>query len=228
MKPDNLEIVARIEQRLEALGLSPRKASLESGYGPDAIRDLKRDPSVIPRLDTMTALARTLQVSPQWLAFGVEDFAQEDPNADLPVIGEVAAGVWHDLSLEMDESPFAPVLGGRNMRYSPTAQYGLVVRGTSLNRQAQSGDILRCLDIGNSGLRPRPGDLVVVERRRAQLGQKEVTAKVLKRVDGRLELWPDSTDPRWAQPILVEGLSGDEDVRAIAVVDRIIRQLRTD
>lgn len=228
MKISNRAIVGRIDERLSAVGLSARKASLDSGLGPDAIRDLKRDELVMPRLDTIMALAGTLRTTPEYLSFGVTETEVVDPAYELPVIGEVAAGIWHDVSITPDESPFSPIAGGRNIRFPREGQYGLVVRGTSVNRQAAPGDILRCLDIGVTGLMRRPGDLVIVERRRAQLGQKEVTAKVYKRVSGRDELWPDSDDPRWSQPILTEGISEDEEVVIVAIVDRIIRQLRED
>ena len=39
---DSSGLVQRIEQRLRALNMSPRKASLATGYGADLIRNIRR------------------------------------------------------------------------------------------------------------------------------------------------------------------------------------------
>ena len=104
--------------------------------------------------------------------------------------------------------------------------FGLQVRGTSINRQAKEGDILFCLDI-SAGWQPEDGNLVIVERRRDQDGNREVTAKRFRRRGNRIELWPESDDPRWQEPIVLEGEPADrETVHIIAHVEWVFRNMR--
>jgi SOS-response transcriptional repressor LexA len=63
----------RIDQRLKELGKSPRAASLDSGMGATAIRDIFRRPENSLTLETIRKLAVGLETSAEWLAFGAED-----------------------------------------------------------------------------------------------------------------------------------------------------------
>jgi SOS-response transcriptional repressor LexA len=103
------DVLERIDRRLEALGLSPRKASIDAGLGPDAIRDLKRKPESSPTLRTLSALAPVLRTTVAWLA---EEVGPEDPEgADntIPVWGQVGAGGavfrFHDVTGPIDRIP---------------------------------------------------------------------------------------------------------------------------
>lgn len=52
----------------------------------------------------------------------------------------------------------------------------------------------------------RVGDLVVVERRRGGGLLRERTIKeVAFNARGKMELWPRSTNPKWSQPIVLNG-----------------------
>lgn len=66
------ELHDRIERRIKDLDLSDRAASIASGLSPDAINKLlsKREQSTT--VSTIQKLARGLQTSAEWLAFGVE------------------------------------------------------------------------------------------------------------------------------------------------------------
>src|SRR5688572_14883471 len=97
----------RIRDRLEELGLSARAASLKAGGSDGMIRNILIGVSENPRGDTLTKIAKVLEVSPEWLLTG------EGPSApgtrrsdvrpadlpytqlgqlprDLPVLGTVA------------------------------------------------------------------------------------------------------------------------------------------
>lgn len=147
----------------------------------------------------------------------------------LPVIGRVAAGMW----LEIDGNdefgePLFEIPIPRDPRYPAEAVYGLLVEGTSLNKTARPGEVLVCLDILALGIDPADGDLVVVERIKNQGGLREVTAKRLriKTKPRSIELWPESDDPRWQTPIVLDGEPPDDDleVRIIARVELIVRK----
>jgi len=85
------DIIRLIDQRLAELGKSRRKASLEAGLGPDAIRDLERKGGS-PTLRTANKLARVLGIPAGRLA------DSDDFGLAAPVL---AAG------LREEERPFA-------------------------------------------------------------------------------------------------------------------------
>ncbi|MGU3664431.1 helix-turn-helix domain-containing protein [Methylobacterium sp. A49B] len=127
-----------------------------------------------------------------------------DEEAGLDVPGEVAAGRFLTVDTAVDETIYerAPVVP--DPRYPRKAQYGLVVRGTSINQIAIDGDILHCVDIEISGHQPQNGELVIVEQVQFGGHLRERTAKVYRVVEsGSIELHPDSDDPRWQEPIQV-------------------------
>lgn len=142
----------------------------------------------------------------------------------LPVLGVVAAGVW----LENDAEPehFEPVPVTPDARYSVSAQFGVKVRGTSINKIAQDGDILICISADETALEPKEGDLVIVRRIRHQGALIETTAKRFHK-NGHFELWPVSTDPKHQDPIIVPEDNGEHDevIQIAAIVTGIYRPL---
>lgn len=63
-------VTERIEERLEALGLSMKAASAAAGLGETAVRDLLRRKNHSPRLSTLKKLAPVLKTSVEWLMTG--------------------------------------------------------------------------------------------------------------------------------------------------------------
>lgn len=147
--------------------------------------------------------------------------------AGIPVSGAVAAGHWLELDAVVDESRFSPLPIGPSREFSPRAQYGLVVRGTSINRIATPGDILLCVDCAETGLEPDQGDLVIVQRLRVQEAQRELTAKRIRRRGNRIELHPDSDDPTWQKPIVLNRSKATEgeEIAIKAVVFAVYRPI---
>lgn len=220
---DRAALLERIETRLSELGLSETEAAKRSGLGKDAIRDIRRRPKASPQISTIRGLATGLAVRPEWLAFGVGeklDPQQSEPEG-APVIGEVAAGHWREVDTSnVDEACYELVPVPPDTRWPRDAQYGLVVRGTSINKLASDGDILLCVDLMRAGIRYKNGDLVVVERHRDGGALKEVTAKRVVHNGDKVELWPESTDPRYQEPIVLDGATRQEgeNARVIAIV----------
>jgi len=203
-------LLSRIELRLKALGISARRASLDSGMSPDAIRDLQRKPDNSPTLETIRKLAIGLQTTQEWLAYDIDDRSPAEPaeGGGLRVVGEVAAGNWLevDRSAESDsehQQLYDPVPVALDARYAAEAQFGLIVRGTCINNVATEGDVLACVDLYAVKRDLRNDDLVIVERSRLAGHLVERTAKFWTELDDRYELWPDSTDSRWQKPIVV-------------------------
>lgn len=83
------QILERVDERLEKLGISPRAASVRANGTPDIIRNWKSK-DVLPRIDTIMQLARALDVTPEWLAFG----AGEEAATSVPFISWVNAGAF--------------------------------------------------------------------------------------------------------------------------------------
>lgn len=208
-------LLQRIAARLEQLGKTESAASKEAFGHASGLRNIRNGASKSPGLDTVAKLARVLDTTPEWLAFGVGEggrmIARGVPRSFVPLIGEVAAGQW----LEVDTLD-APAFDGAtpapaDLRYPIEAQFGVVVRGTSINRAAQDGDVLVCVDPRRAACPVRENDVVIVERRRNGGHMIERTAKRYRTRGGAsAELWPDSTDPRWQKPLALGVDEADE------------------
>lgn len=220
------ELLRRLDEGLKKTKLSDHAASLKAGLGKDAIRDLRRKGKTMPTIETVAALAEALEMEPEYLAFNRRSGSRPSAGA-LPIKGEVAAGLWLEID-GVDEPEFEDLAVPFHPNFPQDAQYGLIVRGTSINRVAQPGDVLQCLDQGIAGIEITDDDLVIVERRRAQAGQKEVTAKRFRRRGKVIELAPDSTDKRWAEPIVLDPVKAHdgEEIAIIAVVIGIYKPLK--
>ena len=130
----------------------------------------------------------------------------------LPVMGEVVAGAWLDVDpLQSDPIDWLDFTSDATLPAHHT--YALRVRGTSLNKIAPDGAILVCVDLIGAGISIREGDLVIVEQSRDG-DFHEVTAKRVRWANGHYELWPESMDPKWQTPIV---LNGDDDGVTVAV-----------
>ncbi|MDE2106605.1 MAG: hypothetical protein KGL39_55835 [Patescibacteria group bacterium] len=215
-EPINSDILERVDSRLKVLGLSGSGASKRAGLSADALRDLGRYPERSPTLRTMSRLADVLGVAPSWLAFGV-GLAEAARNAEVPVKGEVAAGLFRFVG-HSDEAEFSATSVPPDLRYPEKSQFDLVVRGTSINQIARDGDYLRCVDL--RGHRASDGDLVIIQQTNSD-GAVEATAKICVRKPEHVEFWPASDDDRWKEPIVVPR-KRDADDREIKVVAKVL------
>jgi transcriptional regulator with XRE-family HTH domain len=152
----------------------------------------------------------------EWLSTGRG--SEQEINATvegLRLIGDIAAGVWREVpesqDMEYVRVPVAPVSD-----YPVEAQYALKIYGNSVDRVAKDGAIIHCVDVGIASLTPREGDLVCVERVRA--GLHEMTVKRVRKGNGALELWPESTDPTHQEKLAYKPPRGEGEVTIKAVV----------
>jgi len=182
--------------------------------------------------------AKKFRVSVGWLLTGKDDesvknhkasstepfdIIQKSETIDVPVLGPVRAGQW----LELDEiegaeiNEYVPSIRG----YPVDWQYAFSVEGESLNKTAQYGDRLVCVDLAKSGIKVEDGDFVIVERLKYGGQMIERTAKVLRQTAAGMELWPHSEDPRYQEPIIVHDDNTDE-VRITAKVLWVVHKPR--
>ena len=195
----------RIKQAREAKGLTQQALGKAVGVSRPAVTQWE-DGTSEPRSKKLPGIAATLEVDLGWLTHGVTGAR------GMPVRGEVAAGTWREaIDLDFEPIPISPIAG-----YPSDAQYGLLVRGTSLNRIASDSDYLVVVDINEAGLSPRPGDLVVVHRK--QHGKTEATAKRLVREGGKLSLRAESSDPQYQGSIPLGDTDDDTEIVISAIV----------
>lgn len=217
-EPEMADWKDRLEEEIHRQNLDMKSVSRRAGLGGTYIRDVLRR-GYGAGIDPIARIAQVLGVSVDWLITGMgEARGSETP---IRVIGTVAAGVWMELDeniASLEEAPISPFPA--DPRYPSEAQFDLVVRGNSINRVAHDGDRIRCVSVTATGVVPREHDLVVVRRRRD--GLEETTVKRAVRQQGELLLMPESTDPRWQQPIRIDAADGVE----VSIVARALYAYR--
>lgn len=160
-----------------------------------------------PKSETLRKAAVILEVSFDWLATGRN--GTSPIVTGLPLLGALAAGVWEEVREsqedEVERVPVAP-----DPRYPASAQYALKIRGNSVNRVAKHGTVVICVDVIAAGIEIRENDLVWVERRQGNL--VEATAKRIRKANGKVELWPESDDPKHQEKVALEAPKGEAEV----------------
>lgn len=200
-------LLARIDERLKALGLSERKACIQAEIGINTIRHI-RSRGHAPKPANLAKLATVLRVPQAYLleaATEVDGVPSAMQLSAIFVRGAVQAGAWRE-AIEWQPEDWYSVTVPADPRIPPTVQrHGLEVRGSSMDRMYPEGTIVIVVRYQDLGRSPQPGDKVVVLRR-AATGEFEATLKEYQ-VDkqGRHLLWPRSSDPEFQQPIILSG-----------------------
>lgn len=139
----------------------------------------------------------------------------------IPVVGEVAAGVFRD-SFEFDPGHWSYTPFPRDDRYPGIDRFCLRVRGPSMNKIYPDGSIVLCIKMIDANLKPEEGKIYVVDR--IVHGEYESTLKELRYSDGKKYLWPCSTDPAHQAPIEMNGNCGEEIIlRALVIGAYVVR-----
>lgn len=208
--PDKLSdvlgtILSRIDQRLLREKLSARAACLRAGLSAGQIKTMRQQHQMGRQhgasIRTMTRLAAALNTTPEWLTSGI---GPEEPAPNnfppvagqqfaLPLAGSVAAGVWTEVP--SDKGELQQSLVPPDPRYPPSWQCAYEVRGNSLDRIARPGDFLIVVDRTAASLSVRPGDIIIVTRKKE--GLQEVTARRFQTSSTDCLLTFDSTDARY-------------------------------
>ncbi|WFS01611.1 helix-turn-helix domain-containing protein [Rhizobium tumorigenes] len=163
---------------------------------------------VRPRHSTLVAIAKATGKPLSWLENGVDN-----ERSGLMVVGEVAAGLWKEGSVEYipRSMPVAP-----HPDYPPQSQRLYQVSGQSVNRVVGHGEYVHCVSVADGAIYPESGDLVIV--RRTEHGLTEYTAKRLLIVDGENILRPESLEAEWQKDIVIDG----NDDTQIEITDVVI------
>lgn len=168
------DILARIEQRLKATGMTAAAASRAATGSPDAIRDIRRaiagkhTKRTGVSTTTLAKLAVTLGTTPEWLLTGYGEAKAGPTTAEsligarnaqeelIPIIGmasgALAVGKRQAEEKPIDAVPLAPALRGAH------GIYGVYIANDSMAPEHKEGD----LRIIHPGKPPRPGDSVLI------------------------------------------------------------------
>lgn len=176
-------------------------------------------------------LASALQISPADLFRSPEQLANAEVKDELapapiyfqqiPILGEVAAGAWLEVDpLKTEEEPTDWLPFSPDPQLNLNSAFVLKVHGTSLNKIAPEGSLLVCTPYAGQEL--SDGDLTIVERARDGGSLIEVTAKRVRQPNGHFELWPESNDPKWQTPIVLNGDDDGIEISIKALVKKII------
>lgn len=185
----------RIDELLRTAGKSAAEASREAGMSSDFIRDIKRKPAVKPGAENLAKLANVLQTTPEYLLYGTKR-GSTLPVKGLPVIGVVEAGQFRDITLADQEEDFQTVNVVRDGRYPRARQYALRVSGDSMDLKFADGTYVICASFSDTGLDPKNGMIVHVERRIAGTHLVETTLKEVEYRGRRCFLVPRSSNAK--------------------------------
>jgi len=132
------------------------------------------------------------------------------------VRGYVQAGHWAETWEFADEDQYdVPI--PNEAAFAQFSLYGAELRGPSMNKRYSEGAVVIFTDAIETHEDLILGKRYVVERQRAD-GLREATVKTLWRDEnGTVWLLPESTDPRFQEPIPIEG--GEDDT--VRVVGRV-------
>lgn len=191
----------RIKQRIEALGISARKVSIDAGCNPDTLGKVLLGKTKTLRGDHLSRIARVLKVSESWLTTGedAERMAEEHPTG-ARYGGIVEAGTFRPTDIFNQEDEIRTIEMPLDPRYDSTRQFAFEVVGDSMTQaHIEEGMWLLAVD---SHLwqhlhgELRDGLLVIVARLRNGDPERELTVKRLRVFRDRIELRPESTNPK--------------------------------
>jgi SOS-response transcriptional repressor LexA len=198
----------KLDVSLETLG---EMVGLSAGY----LSRMERGVRNIS-MKNLRAIADALNVPASSLVVDEAVFADEPRPPRLPILGEIRAGAWLETDEELPPEPrYLPI--SPDPRYQSASQYAPRVVGTSMNKVVQAGQFVIVAAWPEIGADLRDGDLVVVRRERAMT--YEATLKRARKSENGWQLWPESTDPRYQEPVPLE--DGDRDVE-VRIVGKVI------
>ncbi len=175
------------------------------------------------KVTSLAKVAAVLGKDLDWLMTGVEEktisasgkSVETVAAKDIFFVEEAAAGRW----LESEDT--GSDIPRRNPARYPFAEdcFAYKVVGRSIDQVFQHGEYAICVNYNAVRSALRSGDLVVIERRRA--GLLERTIKRLNIVPGACQLWPQSSDPKFQDPLIVrDDMTADDgsQVKVLALV----------
>lgn len=211
------ELQKVVVRRLDELGLGPVEAATKAGLERTYIRDIVQGKKHSVRTDKLEALARALQLDPSDLSLSKATASHDAGVRHVDVKGFVQAGHWAETWEWSDDDVYSvPVPDDPALR--PFMLHAAETRGPSMNKRYPEKTVLVFSDVIETGASLELGRRYIVERERAD-GLREATVKTLWRDEaGKVWLLPESDDPRFQEPIPIDGNEDD----TVRVVGRVV------
>lgn len=189
----------KLGKLIDEAGTNPAALAGEIGRDKDYIRDFLVSRKKSIKADDLALILEKLS-NPAKPAPGQQD---EIPIVGLPLVSDVQAGNWLEVTTldDPDEPEILPV--ARDQRFPRATQYALRVRGDSMDKDYPDGTYVTCVDFWDAGVPLRDGLIVHVQRTRAGGQLVEVTVKAIEKIDGKFWLSPRSSNPKWT-PVPVD------------------------
>lgn len=205
-------------------GLTQSELARRVGIKPQAIQAIESGRA--KSTSHIIAISRELRCNPDWLG-GAGDKKQQ-PSATqnaqgVFVLGVVQAGVWSEEHAYME--PETQIAIPEDPRFSGLRQYGLLVRGPSMNDIIEDGDYAHVVDWSDIGKPLENGDIVVVVRERA--GLRETSLKQIQMdATGNVTLCPRSSDPAFQAPLALDA-EGNTDDSHVTIAGLLVGKYRS-
>jgi transcriptional regulator with XRE-family HTH domain len=196
-------MLSRIDERLKALKISDRAASLKAGLGVDFVRDLRRF-GHSPKVEKLVALSGVLQVPPDYLlGVGEKAGSASRPLADISVRGAIEADSWQQAA-EWGRSDWYEITLPLDQRYIGARRHGLEVRDNSCNQIYPEGSIVIVISFDALKKTPVSGNHVIVSKKNRQTSLIELTIREYE-LDSknRHVLWPRTAEAELYTPIVL-------------------------
>lgn len=202
-----MDLRERIYKAREDARLTQEQLAAATGKTRGAVSQWEAG-DVRPRHSTLVAIANATGKDLRWLESGLRSDV-----VGMRVIGEVAAGLWKEGSVEFKPygQPVAP-----HPDYPAEMQRLYKVSGNSVNKVVEDGAYIHCVSVVDGGITPINGDLVVVCRQ--EHGLSEYTAKRLVIENGNKILRPESNDDQWQTDVVING----DDETSIVITDVVV------
>lgn len=198
----------RIKEIMKSHGVSREQLAEKLDAHPTTISRLINGQRKLD-IEWIEKFADALNVAPS------EILEERIPVRVIQVQGYVQAGEWAETWHWEEDQYEVAVPDDPQMRNF--SLYGAETRGPSMNKRYPEGTILVFTDTIETKEQIEFGKRYIVERERAD-GLREATVKLLwKDEHGKPWLLPESDDPRFQEPIAINGNDGD----TIRIVGRV-------
>lgn len=170
---------ARVQARLDALGLNPFEAARAAGLNRYIVFDLIEGKKSTIRHKAVVQLAQALDCDPEYL-IGAQKYPKATPEGEapaaaegMPLAGICEEGAWRtpDAATQPQRLPIAP-----DPRYPAEAQAAYLMRGDAGEPLGiRDGDVI--VAVADTAF--RDGDMIIARRSR-QGGEIETTARIVR------------------------------------------------
>jgi SOS-response transcriptional repressor LexA len=222
---DHRAIARRIEQRMSELKTNAAAVSRRANLGTTAVHDILSGKSRRPSVDVMISVATALDCDLAYLLGQQETphAATQRGVAPTPVIGIAEAGAFRPMrEVSPDtEIDFPHLNAPRSELYPDAKHFALQVWGDSMNAAKPvpivQGMHVLCVDVIDAELTIESGKIYVVRQTKDAGQTYELTVKRARVFRDRIELVPESTNPRH-QTIVVRLNFESESRKEIAAI----------